>query len=275
MTSNRTEFRRHAFTLVELLVVIGIVALLVALLLPALSGAREQARRARCGANLHSIGQAITMYVQQSGYYPVCFLADPSKPAVNFSIWPAQVRLFMPGDHEPFFCPAQDERCAWPMRGAPAPAAHKGARADAYHTSFGYEMDELLLQVEPGYFSYGYNYAGARGVAADPMSRGLGGIILRHMIAEQGTGSVRADRVKSASQMIAVADATADGFWDTAIAPGAPKVYPGRIHKGGANVLFCDGHVQWYPQSDLVLGPVYESPENLPKRRMWNRDHQP
>ena len=60
-----------AFSLVELLVVIGIIGLLIAILLPTLSGARERARQLKCLAVLRGISQAAELHVlNHNGYLP-------------------------------------------------------------------------------------------------------------------------------------------------------------------------------------------------------------
>lgn len=79
--SNRT--RRHkpreGFTLVELLIVIGIIAVLIGILMPVLGKARAQANRAACLSNVRQLGAAILMYCNDNkGYFPTCAYWDMS-----------------------------------------------------------------------------------------------------------------------------------------------------------------------------------------------------
>jgi prepilin-type N-terminal cleavage/methylation domain-containing protein len=69
---------KRAFTLVELLVVIGIIAVLVAILLPALSLARDEARRVSCANQLRQLAAGCTMYLNEHKEYP----PNPLLPAV-------------------------------------------------------------------------------------------------------------------------------------------------------------------------------------------------
>ncbi|MBY0113600.1 MAG: type II secretion system GspH family protein [Phycisphaerales bacterium] len=84
---------RRGFSLIELLVSISIIAMLIGILLPALPRARDAARRAACGVNLRSVGQAIELYKNQyreafpkAKYMPNPWLSGSKDPGFNVTM---------------------------------------------------------------------------------------------------------------------------------------------------------------------------------------------
>lgn len=80
--------REKLFTLIELLVVIAIIAILAAMLLPALSAARERAKGTTCTANLKQIGLAGTMYRNENGGFFNVLKNLPNPVATGICNWP-------------------------------------------------------------------------------------------------------------------------------------------------------------------------------------------
>jgi hypothetical protein len=106
----RARRRAWAFTLTELLVVIGLIALLVSLLMPALGQARAAARTTGCLSNLRQMGTAWTMYLAENrGHLPEYVWSTPISPDVGWrAYWPGILEEYNVGG-DALLCPAADE----------------------------------------------------------------------------------------------------------------------------------------------------------------------
>jgi prepilin-type processing-associated H-X9-DG protein len=231
-----------------------------------LNKAKQQALRVSCAANLRSMGQAMMIYVQETGHYPA-HAALRTSGGNPFAVWPTRLRKIARGSRDLFWCPANQPGFRWQnATGTPG-----GLYATAAETGYGYEVGELLLDVFNVPFSYGYNdwgYGNPQPASAPNTQRGLGGDLWNPSSRE-----IKASRVKKGSEMIAISDNISDGSWDYNIDRKNVREYMGRLHNNGSNVLFCDGHVQWYLQKDLC--EVNGVRITQPMARLWNNDNNP
>lgn len=246
---------RGGFSLIELMVVIAIIAILTALLLPALSKAMGRARLTQCANNVRQLGIGLQQFVSEHNHYPLSVDAefDTSGHATNFNTWSEAVeqqlassRFF--ADHGVWLCP--------------------GVRSKG-----------ILGQ---GYMSYGYN---AYGIGVSTNSLGLGGHygfthVLRPGQFPVVKPPVRASEVITPSEMMAIGDgfhgigtelfSGQDLFWRHNAYTGFRDGTPAKArHLAMANVEFCDGHVE-----SIALKSLFEDARDNALMR-WNRDHQP
>jgi len=107
--------RRHAFTLVELLIVIAIIGALIGLLLPAVNAARERARQASCSNNLAQLGKAIISYQGNSkgNAYPGFVQLQRLDPNAPSDLYPDSPAIDAPISWAAKILPDLDQRGLW------------------------------------------------------------------------------------------------------------------------------------------------------------------
>lgn len=284
---------RNAFTLVELLVVIGIIAVLIGILLPALNRAREQARTSACLSNLRQIGQAMQMYTNNSkGYIIPGFVRKIPTGGRGEETWAtllvvgkyirgaSQIDFVGPGGS-----PAGED--AWDSAGTSGNTVFRCPSADEKIFVFGQDDATPMTSKQDGRNSFGWrrqsllyydSVGSSQGVAPIVDNYYAGNFVLpgsaanlrsktsqaawpmRTLGHDRSTKEVygwltKQGQIKKSAEMAMIFD----GFW----AHDFDTNYISARHSKGkmTNFLFADGHAASVPVSSLPTQTTGSTPK--------------
>lgn len=200
--------KQRAFTLIELLVVIAIIGILAALLLPALSSARDKARSAQCCGNLRQISLALHLYADDhDDFFPEAGSTigwDQVDSTTGLNSWMQQIFPYVK-NKSVYRCPLD------------------------HRSQFSYFLGARAAYFENNAFS-----SVCRKRISNPSAFVLAG----------DTGG----SLFGAGEFDPL-DADKDDYTQNCVggpANGASSWIAWKRHSGGQNVLFADGHAQWY-----------------------------
>jgi prepilin-type N-terminal cleavage/methylation domain-containing protein/prepilin-type processing-associated H-X9-DG protein len=263
--------RKRGFTLIELLVVIAIIAILAALLLPALTGAKQQANSAACKNHLHQMDIALQMYLDDNaGKFPYLFSYSNAVAVgtVFSTLYP--------------YCPLRWTNTAYHCPGYKAPITDVSADWQLFTGSYAYNDNGT------------YNPGAGTGLPSTKSTLGLVPMISMGAYFSTDTQPpVAFSAVRVPSEMISFGESRLmpyDGLQKSGplapfslpgISAGTPLAgdgemfcgkiwpewtYPAR-HGKNYNVAFCDGHIESMDRTALF------DPARTAVR--WNNDNQP
>jgi prepilin-type processing-associated H-X9-DG protein/prepilin-type N-terminal cleavage/methylation domain-containing protein len=238
-----------AFTLVELLVVVAVIGVLAALIIVALTVAKDKATRARCANNVSQLGLALQEFVTDYQVYPLLVWNKEEGMGTEhfgtcFEALNAEISKHS-SKHEDF------ARGIWRCPSAPRP--------------FDLPDGQVFL-------SYGYN---AYGLGNDKAMLGIGGMTQFHE-----SQAVKESEVASPSDLMAIGDSFTGGngviidgnslLWRTSglVDRNGSTQESYKRHSGKANIAFCDGHVALVALDYLFIDLSDAS------LKCWNRDHE-
>jgi prepilin-type N-terminal cleavage/methylation domain-containing protein/prepilin-type processing-associated H-X9-DG protein len=246
---------RSGFTLVELLVVIGIIAVLISMLLPSLNRARESARAAKCLSNLRQLTIATIQYCNNNkGYFPGQG-SEGGNPADNWIYWAG--------------IPANDDDAAFPAYiDHSTLQPYIGAKGDVLKALMRCDSDDLQSRpaITDASKLYQYSYS-LNFILTNPSKYNTAPWSM-----PSGMRRVKIQQVRNSSQKIMFVEEDSksidDGIWNPFIVDPSviPLVFYGRgpfatnnpnmladrheVHKdkknlyGHGNASFCDGHAE-------------------------------